>query len=129
MEARVDLLSSDVAALRAEVTSLRNDFDALKIRVEDIGRFADKANETSISTQISVEHTISKCLTALVDGYKMNSDVLKTKNFDAIEHDSKVAMLTAELIAKSINEYKEAMAEIKRNTDLLMEHYLKQHAA
>ncbi|MDO5396982.1 MAG: hypothetical protein Q4G33_03550, partial [bacterium] len=97
----------DVAKLKHDVTDLQNSQARLESRVNEI-------DQRTLETQLSVETSLNKCIIALSDGYKMNVATFKTKNFDKIEYDSNVAMLTAKENSKSIIELRAEITALKK---------------
>ena len=93
LENTVDLHSETISSIQNDVSKYADIIYSLKSEVADL--------ESSIKhNTVVTEEVISKCIDVMYDGFKLNADKFDKIDFNAIKHNSEVAIL----MAKSVNE-------------------------
>lgn len=121
MESRLDNVETEISGMKHTISDIQqlqaetdNRISEMDNRISAMDKTIADIKQSQKETQLSIEYTVDKCVQALVDGYKMNAETFKTKNFEVIEHDSRVAMLTAQIMSNEINKLKSEIAKLEQ---------------
>ena len=90
-------------SLEGRFDNLENRFNNMENRVETLEKCTEQLQVAQQQTITKLENSVSKAITALIEGYNFNAERLKELNIDALIQQSNQAVVIAKLTNEKVS--------------------------
>lgn len=103
LNSRFDSLEGRFDNLEGRFDNLENRFNNMENRVETLEKCTEQLQVAQQQTITKLENSVSKAITALIEGYNFNAERLKELNIDALIQQSNQAVVIAKLANERVS--------------------------
>ena len=97
------LILDELQKLNSRFDSLEGRFNNMENRVETLEKCTEQLQMAQQQTITKLENSVSKAITALIEGYNFNAERLKELNIDALIQQSNQAVVIAKLANERVS--------------------------